>query len=189
MLRSRLKYIVPVCALALTAALLLDGYFEERKREQVWGPISSWDGPPPRGIELAMALNAPAVVPASAGLIAIALTTHVLERESIPWWVEVPLAVYFCALVLAQWIFIGWLLGRDRKVPSASPDRSLGLRLFLNALGIVVSLGFLSFGIYDMKTSGWMSTWIPGAGIAAWSLAAAAAFAFRLRRTLVSRGA
>lgn len=187
MVRIRLRYLVPLCALGLTAALVLAGYQEERIREQVWGPPSSWDGPPPRGYDLAFALNAPAVLAAAPLVLLVEVTTHILDRESLPWWTEALLGIYFSIFVLAQWILIGRWLGRPQKLGSATPAGSIGRRVFINVLGIVVSLGFAWFGIIRMKESGWMSTWIPGAGITAWALSAVTILTLRLHRVLASR--
>jgi hypothetical protein len=183
MVRIRLKYLVPICGLGLTTVLILAGYQEQHHREEVWGPPSSWDGPPPRGIETATAVNAPAVLAAVPGLLVVAFTTHILDRESLPWWADALIGTYFSIFVLAQWILIGRWIERHQKLRSPTPAGPVGLVL-INVLGIAVSLGCLWLGIDRIKHSGWMSTWIPGAGVVVWSLVALTVLSLRLRRVL-----
>ncbi len=59
------------------------------------------------------------------------------------------------------------------------PPRSIEIAMALVAL--VGLLFFICFGIWHMLHNGWTSTWITGAGIAAWGSIASIAVVLRLR--------
>jgi hypothetical protein len=183
--RNWLKYLLPIFAWSLTAGLLFAGHHQERAIE-AWGGYSAWDGPPPSAYEIAFALNLPAMLLATPGALLLGWT-GILDRATLARWQEVLLAAYFSLFVVAQWAFVGRWLSQPRK-SIRSPGKNFGLSLFIHSLGILVSLCIAWFGVVNVKHSGWMSSWIRGAGMIAWSVIITAFLTARIRRLLGSRG-
>jgi hypothetical protein len=77
MLRVSYRYVFPLLALMVTAAL----YFAGRRQQQGIEP-ASWDGPPPRPIEIAIALNIPGAIAALPGGLLFELATGGLDHPS-----------------------------------------------------------------------------------------------------------
>jgi hypothetical protein len=177
MLRLPLRYILPALFLPLTAALLFLG------RQQMagigWGV---WDGPPPRPTEIAFALSVPAGVAAIPGVLLFGIAASSLHHPDNSAWPEVFGYAYLAIFVFFQWFFIGrWL---DRKRSPASPTSSPPLsrtRLVFYFASLCCLIFFATIGVSRVIHQGWMSTWIQGAGITAWSLIGIIVIVFRLR--------
>jgi hypothetical protein len=89
---------------------------------------------------------------------------------------------YLAVFVFGQWFLIGRWLDRRRGLVRFSTSRWIPRNSrIVNAVALLGSLVFTCFGIWQMRHSGWMSSWIPGAGITAWGLIAAIASTLRLR--------
>lgn len=184
MLRIPFRYLLPLLVVILTAAL----YFVGRQQQQGID-LRSWDGPPPRPIEIAVALNVPAVIAALPGGLLLVLGTGGIAHLPRARWYETVGNSYLAAFVFGQWFLIGrWLDRRRGLVPSSSSRLVPRGSRIVHVAALLGSLFFVWFGIWRMLHSGWMSSWIPGAGITVWGSIAAIALALRLRRLFPSVG-
>lgn len=185
--RKWLKYLAPVFALVFTALLLIEGHQQEREIEG-WGGYGAYDGPPPSGYEFAKALNLPAVLAAAPGALLLASTLEIVGAPTFGPWQGIVIGGYLSLFVVAQWVFIGRWLGRAHK-PIQPATKRLGLLLFVHAIGILFLLCCACWGVVSIERSGWMSSWISGAGLIAWSIVIATFVAVRIHRLLAWRGA
>jgi hypothetical protein len=178
MLRIPFRYLLPLLVVMLTAAL----YFVGRQQQQGID-LRSWDGPPPRPIEIAVALNVPAVIAALPGGLLLELATGGIDHLPRARWYEIINYSYLAAFVFGQWFLIGRWLDRRRGLVPPSSSRSVpsGSRI-VHVVALLGSLFFVCFGILLILHSGWMSSWISGAGITAWSSIATIVLVLRLRK-------
>jgi len=168
----------------LTAAL----YSVGRQQEEGVEP-GAWDGPPPRSIEFAIALNIPAAIAALPGGLLFELVTDGFDHPSRTQWHEVISNFYLAAFVVGQWFVIGrWLDRRRGLLPSSRTRSVLKNSIIILVTALAGSLFFVCFAIWHMNHSGWTSTWIQGAGITTWGSIAAFVLALRLRRLFAPVG-
>jgi hypothetical protein len=177
-LRIHFRYLLPLLFLPLSAALFFVGRQQRRGIE-----VGSWDGPPPHSTEIAsMALNIPAGIAAIPGGLLLELITGGFGRAHRAEWQDAVGYFYLAVFVFEQWFLIGRWLDRRRGLVRFSTSRWIPRNSrIVNAVALLGSLFFTCFGIWQMRHSGWMSSWIPGAGITAWGLIAAIASTLRLR--------
>lgn len=183
--RKWLKHLVPLFALVLTGLLLAAGRQQEREIE-AWGGYGSYDGPPPAGPEIAVALNLPAVLVGIPGGLLLGWALGIWRSSTLALWQATLFYAYFSLLVVAQWVLIGRWVAQLHK-PNAAITKRLGLQLFTHAIGIVISLSLVWRGVVSIKHSGWMSSWISGAGVIAWFLIITMLLTARMRMLLASR--
>jgi hypothetical protein len=184
MLRISYRYVLPLLALMVTAAL----YFAGQRQQQGIEP-ASWDGPPPRPIEIAIALNIPAAIAALPGGLLFELATGGLDHPSRTGWHEIIGNFYLAAFVFGPWFMIGrWLDRRRDPLPSSRTRSVLKSSRIILVAALGGSLFFVCFGIWHMNLSGWTSTWIQGAGVTTWGSIAAFIFALHLRRLFAPVG-
>lgn len=170
--------------LPLSAALFFVGHQQQRGIE-----VGSWDGPPPRPTEIAVALNIPAGIAAIPGGFLLELVTGGFGHARRAWWQDAVGYFYLALFVLAQWFVIGrWVDHRRGLLPSSNAASPLKTSKIVHVTALVGSLFFASFGIWHISQRSWMSSWISGAGITAWGSIAAIAIIFRLRRLISSAG-
>lgn len=183
--RNWLKYLVPILALCLTAVLLFGGHYQEREIE-AWGGYSSWDGPPPSAYEIAFDLNLPAMLLATPTALLLGWMLGILDQATLARWQEVLIYIYFSLFVVTQWVLVGRSLSQPQK-SIRFPGKNFGFSLFIHSLGILASLFLSWFGVVTIKHSIWMSSWIRGAGMIAWSIIITIFLAARIRGLLGSR--
>jgi hypothetical protein len=184
-LRIQFRYLLPLLFLPLTAALISAG-----RQQQQGIDVGNWDGPPPRPFEIAVAINLPAGIAAVPGGLLFEFAAGGSEHRRDSNWRNAFGYSYFLAFVFGQWFLVGrWFDRRNELLPS-STTRSVSLRSsnVVHVTALVGSLFFICFGIWHILHSGWMSSWISGAGITAWGSIAAIAITFRLRRLISSAG-
>jgi hypothetical protein len=177
MIRIPYRYVLPLSAVMLTTALYFVGRLQQRGIEPGY-----WDGPPPRSIEIAMALNIPAGIAAIPVDLLFEFATGGFEHASRATWHEAAGILYIAAFVFGQWFLVGrWYDRRRGLLPSSSTIPVLRTSRIVHVVALVGSLLFICFGIWHMLHNGWTSTWITGAGIAAWGSIASIAVVPRLR--------
>jgi len=183
--RIHFRYLLPLVFLPLSATLFLIGHQQQRGIE-----VGSWDGPPPRPTEIAVALNIPAGIAAIPGGLLLELATGGFgPARRRTWWQDGVGHFYLALFVVGQWFVIGrWVDLRRGLLPSSNAASALKASKIVHVTALVGSLFFAGFGVWHISQSGWMSSWISGAGITAWSSIAAIAFIFRLRRLISSSG-
>jgi hypothetical protein len=182
MLRIPYRFVLPVLIVILSAALGFEG-----RRQQQGIDLGSWDGPPPRSLEIAMALNIPAAIAAIPGGLLLELVTGSFGRARRAEWQDVVGYFYLAVFVFGQWFGIGRWFDRRWGVlyMSSALSRPRGSKI-VHAAALIGALFFVCFGILHMLHSGWMSSWIPGAGLTAWGSIAAIVVILRLRRLVPS---
>ena len=177
MIRIPYHYVLPLSAVMLTTALYFVGPLQQRGIEPGY-----WDGPPPRSIEIAMALNIPAGIAAIPVGLLFEFATGGFEHASRATWREAASYLYTAAFVFGQWFLIGrWYDRRRGLLPPSSTIPVVRTSRIVHVVALVGSLFFICFGIWHMLHNGWTSTWITGAGIAAWGSIASIAVVLRLR--------
>jgi len=93
----------------LTTALYFVGRLQQRGIDPGY-----WDGPPPRSIEIAMALNIPAGIAAIPVGLLFEFATGGCEHASRATWHEAASYLYIAAFVFGQWFLIGRWYDRRR---------------------------------------------------------------------------
>jgi len=115
------------------------------------------------------ALNIPAGIAAIPVDLLFEFATGGFEHASRATWHEAASILYIAAFVFGQWFLIGrWYDRRRGLLPSSSTIPVLRTSRIVHVVAFVGSLLFICFGIWHMLHNGWTSTWITGAGIAAW---------------------
>ena len=109
MIRIPYHYVLPLSAVMLTTA----PYFVGRLQQRGIAP-GYWDGPPPRSIEIAMALNIPAGIAATPVGLLFEFATGGFEHASRATWQEAASYLYIAAFVFGQWFLIGRWYDRGR---------------------------------------------------------------------------
>ncbi len=129
-----------------------------------------------------MALNIPAGIAAIPVDLLFEFATGGFEHASRATWHETASYPYIAAFVFGQWFLIGRWYDRGRgSLPPSSTIPVLRTSRIVHVVALVGSLLFICFGIWHMLHNGWTSTWITGAGIAAWGSIASIAVVLRLR--------
>jgi len=164
-------------AVMLTTALYFVGRLQQRGIEPGY-----WDGPPPRSIEIAMALNIPAGIAAIPVGLLFEFATGGFEHASRATWHEAASYLYIAAFLFGQWFLIGrWYDRRRGLLPPSSTIPVVRTSRIVHVVALVGSLFSFALESGNMLHNGWTSTWITGAGIAAWGSIASIAVVLRLR--------
>jgi len=136
-----------------------------------------------------MALNILAGIAAIPVGLLFEFATGGFEHASRATWHETASYPYIAAFVFGQSFLIGRWYDRGRgSLPPSSTIPVLRTSRIVHVVALVGSLFFICFGIWHMLHNGWTSTWITGAGVAAWGSIASIAVVLRLRWLFRSSG-
>lgn len=175
MRRLPLRYLLAALGLCLTGLLFFAGQQQRQRLEKAGWSMANWDGPPPRPTEIAQAFSVPAEIAALPGFLLLAAALHATSDITRLGRYDALLEIYLGVFVFGQWFLIGrWVDRRRGLLPPPASKLPANFSCFLYVAAILGSLSFVCFGVFLMVHSGWMSTWIPGAGVTAWSLIATA---------------